>query len=172
MRRVSHAVTIRAPVEAVFAYLDDTRAIGKHMMSRSMPMMGGRMDYDFITPNPTGVGATYRGGGSVLGMRMEFTCEVSEWKKNERKVWRTVGTPRLLIIGPYEMGFTVADGTDATTVDVWISYELPRSIGGRVLGALLATSYARWCARSVAEGAKRELEARLDERSARSGVRA
>lgn len=43
MTTVSETVEIRAPVEAVFAHVDDIRNLGWHMTGRSsMAMMGSR----------------------------------------------------------------------------------------------------------------------------------
>ena len=64
MSELSRSVTIEAPAERVFAYVDDIRNLARHMSeSGSMPMMGSKLKLEIMTPQPTGVGAVYRYSG-------------------------------------------------------------------------------------------------------------
>ncbi len=64
-----------------------------------------------------------------------------------------MGEPRLLIIGPYRMGFDlVAVGADAK-LRVAIDYQLMGL--SRLLGRLFGRSYAKWCVRQMAQDAQR-----------------
>jgi hypothetical protein len=80
---------------------------------------------------------------------------VAERIPPKRKVWRTVGSPRLLIIGWYEMGFELKPRTSGTELCVWIDYELPSRGVGRSLGRLFSTFYARWCVQQMVSDAVR-----------------
>lgn len=71
-----------------------------------------------------------------------------------RKVWRTVGEPKLLVIGPYEMGFELSPIPGGSNLKVWIDYDPPPSRLGRALPGL-GDAYARWCLRQMAEDARR-----------------
>ena len=72
-----------------------------------------------------------------------------------RKVWQTVGTPRLLLIGPYRMGFDVAPLPDGSLLRVFIDYDLPGTFLGRWLGKVFGHADARWCtARMVRDAAR------------------
>ena len=52
MSKLSRTVTIEAPAERVFAYVDDIRNLARHMSeSRSMPMMGSKLKLEIMTPN-------------------------------------------------------------------------------------------------------------------------
>ena len=48
-----------------------------------------------------------------------------------------------------------AGWSDKRALRVFIDYDLPKTIVGRALGALLAPFYARWCVSRMAEDAKR-----------------
>ena len=65
-----------------------------------------------------------------------------------RKVWRTTGEPRLLVIGGYEMGFAITEEGAGSRLSVWIDYALPSRGWARWLPAL-AGLYARWCVRRM-----------------------
>jgi hypothetical protein len=72
------------------------------------------------------------------------------------KVWRTIGSPRLLIIGHYRMGFEITAAPAGSRLRVFLGYDLPSGVITRLLGRLLAPMYARWCVRNmVAEGEKK-----------------
>ena len=79
---------------------------------------------------------------------------VTEHTPPTRKVWMTVGTPRLLVIGPYRMGFVLvpargganSGGSDGgVTLTVFIDYALPERGPSRLLGWMFGHWYARWC---------------------------
>jgi hypothetical protein len=99
--------------------------------SRSMPMMGSKLKLEILTPASTGVGATYRYSGRIMGLTLDFSETVTQYILGRVKVWHTIS----------------------------FAYEWPRSLGGRLLGRGFAGSYARWCLDSMAEGAKRDVEA-------------
>ena len=53
------------------------------------------------------LGSHIRLQGRVLGVQLSLEEVVTEHTPPTRKVWMTVGTPRLLVIGPYRMGFVL-----------------------------------------------------------------
>jgi hypothetical protein len=71
-----------------------------------------------------------------------------------KKIWETVGELRLLVIGPYRMGFYLTpDGTKAQ-LRVAIDYELPTMGISRLLGRLFGRAYAKWCTRQMVRDAR------------------
>ena len=44
--------------------------------------------------------------GRILGLKLSLDEVVTERDPPARKVWETVGVPRLLVIGPYRMGLS------------------------------------------------------------------
>ena len=94
MSKLSRSVTIEAPAERVFAYVDDIRNLARHMSeSRSMPMMGSKLKLEIMTPEPTGVGAVYRYSGRMMGLTIDFSETVTNYVPGREKVWRTIGEP-------------------------------------------------------------------------------
>src|SRR5438045_9497873 len=91
MKTLEKKETYYAKPESVFSYLDDLGVTGMHMTKSSMPMMGGKLDLEFITTQHTGLGSKYHWTGSVVGMIMDFTVEVTKWIQGKEKVWGTVG---------------------------------------------------------------------------------
>ena len=136
--------TIGAGPETVFAVLDDQTRLAKHMDRPSMMMGGGRMTYEFDAAKGQSVGSHIRMGGEAFGRKLAVEEVVTEREPPNRKVWRTIGIPQLMVIGPYEMGFELRPATDGSYLRVWIDYSPPgQGIGRWVpwLGAI----YARWC---------------------------
>ena len=160
MSKLSRTVTIEAPAERVFAYVDDIRNLARHMSEgRSMAMMGSKLKLEIMTPEPTDVGAVYRYSGRMVGLPIDFSETVTRYVVGREKVWQTIGTPQLLIIGGYEMRVLVEPvSARSSRLTIGIDYELPRALIGRLLGWVLAGTYSRWCLSSMTEGAKLDLE--------------
>lgn len=100
-RHKEASVTVGAAPEAVFARLDDQTRLGEHMEKPSLMMGGGRMTYTFDAQRGQAVGSHIRAGGSAFGVKVDLDEVVTERIPPRRKAWRTVGEPRLLIVGPY-----------------------------------------------------------------------
>jgi hypothetical protein len=158
MRLARQTIEIAAPPAVVFRYVDDIRNTGWHMTHSSMPMMGGKLALEILSPNPTGVGATYRWHGTVLGLALDFIETVTEWDEAKRRVWHTVGFPRLFILAGYEMSLVVQPAGDGALLTFAIVYDLPRQPFWRLAGWLLAGVYCRWCLNSMCRGAKHALK--------------
>lgn len=124
---LSRSATIEAPAERVFAYVDDIRNLARHMSERgSMPMMGSKLSLDIVTAAQTGLGATYRYNGRIMGLAIDFSETVTRYEAGREKIWRTIGEPRLLIIDSYEMAVRVEALTDvASRLTFSIDYQLP-----------------------------------------------
>jgi len=152
---------IDASPEHLFAYLDDHARLGAHMEKRSMMMMGGRMTYLLDEAQGRVVGSVIKMGGSFLGIALEVAEIVAERDPPRRKVWQTQVRPRLLIIDRYRMGFEIAPVENQSRLRVFIDYERPSSLTGRLLGALFARLYARWCVSRMAEDAMQHFDKRV-----------
>lgn len=148
-RRFEASCQLPAAPDAVFARLDDQTRLGAHMAKSSAMMGGGRMTFDFDAGRGMAVGSHIRMGGSAFGLRLFLDEVVTERDPPRRKVWNTVGTPRLLIIGGYAMGFTLEPEPGGSRLRVWIDFTLPKPFFGRLLGLLFAGFYARWCVRQM-----------------------
>ena len=150
---------IAAPVEAVFAFLDDHERLASHMSKRSWMMGGGKMDTILDEGAGRRVGSRITVRGRVFGLLLSLDERIVERVPPYRKAWETEGEPRLLVIGAYRMGFELSSA-GATGARVWIDYDLPTRGIGRWFGALFAPWYARWCVRRMLNDARRSFAVR------------
>jgi hypothetical protein len=150
---------IAAPLQEVFAFLDDHERLASHMSKRSWMMGGGKMETTFDAGRGHAVGSVISMRGRVFGVAVSLDERILERDPPHRKVWETLGEPRLLVIGSYRMGFTLAAG-QLTALRVWIDYALPDRGTSRVLGKLLGGWYARWCVRRMVTDATQFFAAR------------
>jgi hypothetical protein len=160
MKTITETVEIAARPEAVFSYADDIRNIGWHMTESSMPLMGSKLNVQIVSKNPTGLGASYRWYGKVMGLTIDFTETVTKWVRNKERVWSTIGEPQIIIIGNYEMWFNLEPAGAKTRLTFGIRYDLPRPLFWRLVGFLLGGPYSRWCLKNMCGDAKKALEAK------------
>lgn len=145
---------VHAAPNRLFDHLDDQARLGSHMEKPSMMMMGGRMTYEFDGAKGRAVGSVIKVAGSFLGIRLFIEEVVTERDPPRRKVWETRGQPRILIIGPYRMGFEITPSAAHSSLRVFIEYDDPPSPVGRILARAFAPVYARWCVRRMADDAR------------------
>ncbi len=142
-----------APIDVVFAYLDDPAALSAHMGKSSMMMMGSKMSTELDAGGGRVIGSRIRMHGSVMGIPVSLEEAVIERQPPRRKLWETVGNPRLLVLAHYRMGFELTPRGDSSLVRVFIDYSLPTTAPQSWLGGLLGGVYARWCTKQMADGA-------------------
>ncbi len=144
-----------APVEQVFDFLDDPKALAEHMGKSSMMMLGSRMLIDVDAGGGRVIGSKVRMHGRMMGVRLSLEEVISERQVPSMKVWETIGTPKLLVIAHYRMGFDLTRKGDSSLVRVFIDYSLPMKPPESWLGHMLGAAYARWCTRQMVMGAAR-----------------
>jgi len=126
----------------------------------SMAMMGSRLRLEILSEQATGLSATYRYAGTIMGLPIDFSESVTTYVSPREKVCRAIGKPRLLIIASYEMRLAVEPlSPSSSRLTIAIVYELPRPGFWRIVGLLLARSYSRWCLRRMLQDARHALEA-------------
>jgi hypothetical protein len=166
-RHAESSAMLAGPPERLFTRLDDHSRLASHMNRRSWRTGWGRMELQMDETAGKAIGAHLRLNGRVLGLRLEVDEVVREREPPCRKVWETVGDTRLLVIGPYRMGFEIRPerqlGVAASSVEersgmvhvrIFIDYELPAGRLGRMLGRLLGGFYARWCTKRMLADAR------------------
>lgn len=136
---------IAADPVAVFSVLDDHRRLSAHMEKPSFMMAGATMKAQLDSQRGQAVGSVIRMKGVVLGVSLYVEEVVTHYEPPFRKTWETRGQPRLLVIGPYRMGFALSPAAAGTRLRVWIDYNSPAGFAGRWLGKLLGRVYANWC---------------------------
>lgn len=123
------------------------------MEKQSLMMAGATMHVETDALLGQAVGSVIRVTGRVLGMDLAVEEVVTEREPPFRKTWETRGEPRLLVIGSYRMGFTIAPIGTNSRLTVFIDYQLPPRGFSRWLGHLFGRSYAAWCTRRMADDA-------------------
>lgn len=129
---------------SVFSRLDDHRRLAGHMEQRDWRMLGSRLDLA-IDPGASEVGQHMRWHGRIAGLAVAADEAVIERTPPSRKVWETVGSVRLLVIGAYRMGFAIEPDGRGSRVVIHLDYALPERAPWRWLGRVLGKRYARWC---------------------------
>lgn len=147
-----YSARVDAPAGEVFAHLDDPQALAAHMGESSM-MMGSSMATATDARGGREVGSKITMSGSMMGVKLALEEVITGRHPPHRKVWETIGTPRLLVIAQYRMGFEVMPAGAACVVRVFIDYSLPATLPGSLLGRCFAGLYARWCVRRMADDA-------------------
>ena len=153
-RHAEHSAQINATAERVFDQLDDQTRLTEHMSKRSWKLGWGRMDTVLDPQRGRSVGSHIVLRGRVVGLRLHLDEVVTARQPPLTKTWETVGEPRLLVIGPYRMGFTLTPDGTKTGLRVAIDYDLPTKGMAWLLGRLLGRSYAQWCTRRMVRDAQ------------------
>ena len=133
-----------SPVE-LFALIDDHARLSAHMSKSSWMMGGGRMEMSLDEGRGQKVGSHIKLSGKAFGIDIFLDEVVVVHEPPRRKVWETVGEPRLLIIGKYAMAVDIMFRDKGSLLRVGIDYELPQTL----LGLLFGAPYARWCVRRM-----------------------
>ena len=154
-RSADTTTTIAATAAVVFAFLDDHKNLSAHMDKSSWMMLGSRMDIYLDTAGARSVGSKFGFTGAILGLPLSVDEVVTRHESPHKKVWETVGEPKLWVIGRYRMGIEISPKGDAAQLRVFIKYALPRAGLARLLGNLFGDVYARWCTRRMVGDAER-----------------
>lgn len=139
----------------VFKTIDDLGVTGMHMTKPSMMMMGSKLHLEFLTQHHIGLGSRYRWTGTMMGLKMDFTVEVTRWLEGLEKVWETIGNPKLIIFSWYRMTLNVLSEANGTKAELSIAYDKPKNFFYRIISFLLADWYCRWCLRKMLGDAKK-----------------
>lgn len=147
-------VEVEASAGRLFDYLDDQANPGTHMQRSSIMMLWGSMAYDLDEARGRGVGSVIKMSGKVAGLNLYVEEVVTQRQPPFIKEWETRIEPRLLVIGTYRMRLQIEASGRLCRLHVFIEYNHPSPIIGRIAGRLLAPIYARWCVKRMAADAK------------------
>jgi len=117
-------------------------------------MGGGRMDISADAGGFQRLGSRLRLAGRAFGLNIALDEEVTAYQPPLKKTWQTIGSPKLLIIGEYRMGFALTPDARSCQLRVFIDYNVPHGAITRLLGYLLGGAYARWCVKSMVREAQ------------------
>jgi hypothetical protein len=158
MKTIKRTETYDAEPADVFLHLDNLGITGMHMTKSSAMMMGSKLHLDYLTKNHTGLGSKYRWTGTMMGMKMDFTVEVTKWIRGVEKVWETVGQARMIIYSWYRMHLLVTSNEIKTNTELSITYEKPKGWFARSISFLFADWYCNWCLKNMLSDSKRKIE--------------
>lgn len=150
-RHLEKTTVINSSASDVFDFIDDHIKFSSHMNKSSWMIGGGKMTTEVDEGRGQKVGSHIKMGGKVMGLNLFLDEVVTERFRPTRKVWETVGNPKLLVIGNYQMGVELAPENNRTKLKVFIDYNLP-SGGAKVLGLVFGGMYARWCVDQMLNG--------------------
>ena len=152
-RHYESSAIVPARAERLFDFVDDHASLSAHMGKPSWKMGWSSMEIILDENRGRSIGSHICLTGRVLGIRLSVEEVVTERNPPRSKVWKTVGSPRLLVIGHYRMGFEISAQGDASLLRVFIDYALPDAAPARWLGLLFGRFYAKWCVGQMIDGA-------------------
>lgn len=158
MKTIQRTEVYNVPAEKVFSYLDDLTVTGMHMTSSSAMTMGSKLHLEYLTKHHTGLGSKYRWTGRMMGIKMDFTVEVTKWVEGVEKIWETIGEPKMIIYFWYRMHLVVYPKGDITQAELSITYEKPKGWFARIISFLFADWYCNWCLKKMLSDSKRRTE--------------
>jgi hypothetical protein len=157
MKKLSRTETFDVPPALVFNAIDDLGVTGSHMTSSSAMMMGSKLHLEYLTKNHTGPGTKYRWTGKMMGMRMDFTVEVTRWTHAKEKIWETIGETDMIIYSWYQMALHVMPLEEGTKAELSLTYEKPKGLINQIISFFFADLYCRWCLKKMLLDAKKML---------------
>ena len=158
MKTRSENILIHSTPEKVFARMDDFSKTGMHMSESSMMMMGSKLKLEQLSTNATGVGASYRWYGKMVGMTMDFSETVTKWQAPKLKEWEIIGEAKIIIMSWYRMWFEIMPAENGTIAKLSISYLPPTQWYYKILSFLFAKLYCNWCLNNMLNDTKKNLE--------------
>jgi len=158
MKTITRTEDFDATPEKIFHYLDDLGVTGMHMTKSSLMMMGSKLHVQYLTANHTGLGTTYRWTGTMMGMKMDFTVEVTKWIAGIEKIWETIGVAKMIIYSWYRMHLLLTKKENITVVELSISYEQPLGWFLKIISFFFAGWYCNWCLKNMLDDAKKQLD--------------
>ena len=151
-RHYEDSTLILASAEEIFAYIDDHKRFSSHMGQSSWMMGGGKMDTSVDEGRGQKVGSHIRLSGTAFGIKLSLDEVVTRYEPPYVKNWETVGTPKLLVVGQYDMDIELKPQKTHSVLRVFIDYDLPTT--NIWLGQLFSGVYAKWCVRQMIKGVR------------------
>jgi hypothetical protein len=120
------------------------------MNKSSWMMCGGSMKTIMDAEEGKQLGSHITMDGTVMGMKVSLDEVVTKREPPYKKEWKTVGSPKLIVIGQYVMGVNIVAQGNGSKLTVFIDYEYPDK--NAWMGKLFGKIYAKWCVRQMVNG--------------------
>jgi carbon monoxide dehydrogenase subunit G len=134
MAKIEKSITINAPVEEVFAYVDDPMSQLEYLPSM--------VEVKDVTGQ--GVGAHFRWTYKMAGLRFEGETTMTGYTPNERMVVQSKGG----IVSTWNWTFTPEDG--GTKINLTVEYTIPVPVLGKLGEALILKQNERETGQAMA----------------------
>lgn len=118
------------------------------------------MTIEFNTSEGRAMGARIRLRIRVSGIPLFVEEIVTERHPSLRKAWETAGTPQLLVIDAYRMGYEITPKSQSSRLHVFIDYARPDGPISHWIGRRFGNFYARWCSQRLADDAAMHFQKR------------
>ena len=152
LRHYEDSVIISTSPEKLFAYVDDHTRFSSHMRESSWMMGGGKMEVLVDEGHGQKVGSHIHLSGKAFGIKLFLDEVVTRHDPPFIKTWETVGSPKLLVVGYYQMSIKITPKDASSLLRVSIDYDLPAT--NFWLGKLFGGMYAKWCVQQMINGAR------------------
>jgi uncharacterized membrane protein len=144
MPKARATITIEAPVDTVFAYVNE--------WTNAQKFTQDLVKWEPVGDNTTGLGAQFRAAMKMGPTTQESTLEITQHEPGSRLGWE----PR---DGFSQRGlYTFASTGDGTEVSFEVSFDLPGGLAGRTLGKVIEP-VAKQNVGKTLKNLKREVEA-------------
>ena len=160
MKSLKKEIIIHSSPQKVFSFMDNLSKTGMHMSENSMMMMGSKLILEQLSGPLQGVGATFHWYGKVMGMSIDITETVTKWTENHEKIWETIGTPKIILLGWYRMILKTEPAKEGTLASLQIDYTPPSGLFHNILYFFLSHYYCNWCLNNMLNDSKKIFEKR------------
>lgn len=138
---------IPADAARIFAFIDDHKNLSSHMDKPTWTMGGGHIDTSVDAGHGQEIGSHIRMSGKAFGITVFLDEVITRREPPRLKIWETVGTPKLLVVGDYQIKVEIEPRNDGSLLRVSIDYNLPAA--HIWLGKFFGGYYAKWCVQQV-----------------------
>ncbi|KKR33527.1 MAG: hypothetical protein UT63_C0015G0008 [Candidatus Gottesmanbacteria bacterium GW2011_GWC2_39_8] len=152
LRHFEESVFIAVSPSDVFKFADNHANFSSHMNKSSWMMMGSKMNTKIDEGKGQKIGSHIQMDAKFFGISLFLDEVIDKYEPPFLKSWHTVGNINLLVICHYRLGFVINPVDGFSEMKVYIDYELPKSLIGKILGNLFAGIYARWCVKQMLYG--------------------
>jgi len=142
---------VGAPAQIVYDYIDDHSRFYSHVIKFSR-ILGGRMNLRLDDSGGRSVGSRIRLSGKFLGKSLSLEEVITRREPPRVKAWETVGVPKFLVVGQYQMSIRIEPSGNGSILRVAIDYDPPANSGW--LRLLFSRFYMKLCAKEMVKATR------------------
>lgn len=158
MKHYEESIQIMASSKEIFDFADEHKNFSSHMNKSSLMLGGGSMITEFDDGGGKTLNSHITMRGKAFGIPLYLDEVITIHEPPFSKEWRTVGNIKLIVIGHYILGFEIIPLNEVSKFRVFIDYDYPESLIGKILCFLLGGAYAKWCVRNMISGVSKHFK--------------